>query len=75
MIKTIIKVMLGIFLGILLLYLFIYFGGSDYLEAFGNKTEKAGKELKQYEKSVKDAATTVENTLEKAKDKVKEKMP
>lgn len=75
MIKTMIKIMLGIFLGIILLYLFIYLGGSDYLEAFGNKTEKAGKELKQYEKSAKDAAVIVEKTLERAKDKVKEKMP
>ena len=75
MIKAIIKLVLGISLGIILLYLFIYFGGADYLEAFGKKTEQAGKELKQYEKNVKDAATTVEKSLEKAKDKVKEKIP
>ena len=71
MIKAIIKLVLGI----ILLYLFIYFGGADYLEKFGKKTEQAGKELKQYEKNVKDAATTVEKSLEKAKDKVKEKIP
>ena len=71
MIKAIIKLVLGI----ILLYLFIYFGGADYLEEFGRKTEQAGKELKQYEKNVKDAATTVEKSLEKAKDKVKEKIP
>ena len=75
MIKAIIKLVLGISLGIILLYLFIYFGGADYLEAFGKKTEQAGKELKQYEKNVKDATTTVEKSLEKAKDKVKEKIP
>lgn len=67
-----IKVILGIFLGIFLLYLFIYFGGADYLEVVGKKTEKAGKELKQYEKNVKE---TTDKVLEKAKDKVKEKMP
>ena len=74
MIKAIIKLVLGI----ILLYLFIYFGGADYLEEFGRKTEQAGKELKQYEKDVKDATTTVEKSLkklEKAKDKVKEKIP
>lgn len=67
MIKTIFKVMLGICLGIFLLYLFIYFGGADYLELFGKKTEQAGKELKHYEKNVKDAT---DKALEKAKDEV-----
>ncbi|MBI5048911.1 MAG: hypothetical protein HZB54_08190 [Deltaproteobacteria bacterium] len=75
MIKTMLKVILGIFLGIILLYLFIYFGGADYLQIFGKKTVQAGKELKQYEKNVKDAGGKVEEVLEKAKDKVKEKIP
>lgn len=75
MIKAIIKVFLGIFIGIILLYLFIYFGGADYLEVFGRKTEQAGKGLKRYEKDVKDTAVKVEKALEKAKDEVKEKIP
>ena len=75
MIKTMIKVILGVILGIVSLYLFIYFGGADYLQIFGKKTVQAGKELKQYEKNVKDTGGTVEKVLEKAKDKVKEKMP
>lgn len=75
MIKTIIKLVLGIFLGIVLLYLFIYFGGADYLQTFGKKTEEAGRELKQYEKNVKDTTVKIEKALEGAKDKVKEKMP
>lgn len=75
MIKTIIKLVLGIFLGIVLLYLFICFGGADYLQTFGKKTEEAGRELKQYEKNVKDTTVKIEKALEGAKDKVKEKMP
>lgn len=70
MIKKIFQVFLGILIGILFLYLFIYFGGADYLQAFGKKTEEAGKGLKHYEKDVKE---TTDKMLEKAKDKVKEK--
>ncbi|MBI3753645.1 MAG: hypothetical protein HY266_06335 [Deltaproteobacteria bacterium] len=72
MIKKMFQIILGIVLGIFLLCLFIYFGGADYLQAFGKKTAQAGKELKQYEKTVKD---TADKALEKAKDKMKEKMP
>ncbi|MBI5875766.1 MAG: hypothetical protein HZB81_08015 [Deltaproteobacteria bacterium] len=72
MIKKIFQVFLGILIGIIFLYLFIYFGGAGYLQAFGKKTEEAGKGLKQYEKNVQD---TTDKVLEKAKDKVKEKMP
>ncbi|MBI5328502.1 MAG: hypothetical protein HZB80_09500 [Deltaproteobacteria bacterium] len=75
MIKAILKVVLGILLGIILLYLFIYYGGADYLQIFGKKTAQAGKELKQYEKDVKDAGSKIEEVLEKAKDKVKENIP
>ncbi|HBR15997.1 MAG: hypothetical protein A3G39_09560 [Deltaproteobacteria bacterium RIFCSPLOWO2_12_FULL_43_16] len=75
MIKKTIKITIGIFLGIVLLYLFIYFGGADYLQTFGKKTAEAGKELKQYEQDVKDATVKIEKALEGAKDKVKEKMP
>ncbi len=72
MIKKIFQALIGILIGIIFLYLFIYFGGADYLQTFGKKTEEAGKGLKQYEKNVQD---TTDKVLEKAKDKVKEKMP
>ena len=74
--ETMIKnIILGIFLGILLLYIFIYFGGADRIKVFGKKTVQTGEELKQYEKTVKDATIQIEKKLEKAKDKVKEKIP
>lgn len=72
MIKKAMQITLGIFIGVVLLYLFIYLGGADYLKAFGKKTEQAGEGLKQYEKGVKDVGDKV---LEKAKEKVKERMP
>ncbi len=72
MIKKAMQITLGIFIGVILLYLFIYFGGADYLKAFGKKTEQAGEGLKHYEKGVKDVGDRV---LEKAKEKVKERMP
>ena len=72
MIKKAMQITLGIFVGVVLLYLFIYFGGADYLKTFGKKTEQAGEGLKHYEKGVKDVGDRV---LEKAKEKVKERMP
>ncbi|HLA51159.1 MAG TPA: hypothetical protein VJZ92_02795 [Thermodesulfobacteriota bacterium] len=48
MIKKAMQITLGIFIGVVLLYLFIYFGGADYLKVFGKKTEQAGEGLKQY---------------------------
>lgn len=74
MIKKAIQIILGIFMGIVFLYLFIYFGGADYLAAFGRKTEQAGKELKQYEKDVRNSAGKVEDVFEKAKDEVKDRL-
>lgn len=68
MIKKGIQIILGVFVGVTMLYLFIYFGGADYLKAFGKKTEHAGEELKHYEKGVKE---TGDKMLEKAKEKVK----
>jgi len=75
MIKKMINIIIGMFLGIVLLYLFVHFGGADYLMTFGRKTEQAGEELKQYEKDIKDTTIKFEKMLEKAKDKVKDKVP
>lgn len=69
------KIIIGMFLGIILLYLFIYFGGADYLKIFGKKTEQAGEGLKQYEKNVKDTTKSIKRTIKDAEEKIKERLP
>lgn len=84
------KVILGILLGVVVLAVFLYFGGSKCLRAFGSKTEEAGVKLEKYEKqfrektdeagkTVKETAVsakkTAARTYDKTKEKVKEYMP
>jgi uncharacterized protein YbjQ (UPF0145 family) len=72
------KILLGIILGIIMCVLFLYFGGSEYVKDFGQKTVDVGEELEEYEESFKDAADramdTVEEEGEKARETVEEKI-
>jgi len=69
------RVFLGIVIGILLFFLFLYFGGADYMKDFGRKTEKVGKELKQYEKDIQEGAKKAKDIAEKTGEKLKKHMP
>ncbi len=67
------KLILGIIIGIVLLVLFVYFGGGRYLQQAAKEAEKAGGEIEQYEKKLKESAKKVEHGIEKVKEKIKEK--
>lgn len=82
-----IRLFFGGIAGVVLLGLFFYLGGPKYLTALGAKTEQTGEKLEKYEKEIKDSAKktvktvkkktkaakeTVDETLEKAKDKIDE---
>lgn len=68
-----IKILIGAILGGILLFFFFYFGGPTYLETFGKKTEEAGKNLKQYEKTTRDTAKKVEDKYEDVKKRLEKK--
>lgn len=67
------RFILGIVIGIILLILFVYFGGADYLKTAGKAVEKAGSELEQYEKKIKELTPTIEKGIKEVKERVKEK--
>lgn len=47
------KFIYGVIVGFILAIFFIVFGGGEYVERFGIKTEKAGKEIVKYEDELK----------------------
>ncbi|HXI10018.1 MAG TPA: hypothetical protein VNK06_04365 [Thermodesulfobacteriota bacterium] len=80
-----IRLFFGGVAGVVLLGLFFYLGGPRYLTALGAKTEQTGEKLEKYEKEIKDSAEktvktvkkktraakeTVDETIEKAKEKI-----
>ncbi|MFQ5586123.1 MAG: hypothetical protein ACE5GF_04800 [Thermodesulfobacteriota bacterium] len=69
------RILLGIIIGLCLFFLFLYFGGADYLRDFGSKTEEVGRDLKQYEKGVKESAEKAKKIVEKTGRKLKEHIP
>ena len=60
------KFIYGLIVGFVLAIFFIVFGGGEYVERFGIKTEKAGKEIVKYEDELK-------GKIQSAKDKVGQK--
>ena len=50
------RFLFGLIIGVLALAAFLYFGGPEYLKAFGSKTEQAGTKLEKYEKEIKSTA-------------------
>ncbi|MCP3677573.1 MAG: hypothetical protein GY721_08315 [Deltaproteobacteria bacterium] len=69
------RLFLGIIIGICLFFLFLYFGGADYLREFGSKTEDVGRELKQYERGIKESADRAKEIVEKTGKKIKKHIP
>lgn len=67
-----IKILIGAILGGILLFMFLYFGGPEYLESFGKKAEETGKNLKKYEQKTKDTAKKVEEKYEGIKKKLEQ---
>ncbi len=80
-----IRLFFGGMAGVVLLGLFFYLGGPRYLTVLGAKTEQTGEKLEKYEKEIKHSAEntvktvkkktraakeTVDETIEKAKEKI-----
>ncbi|MEE8575541.1 MAG: hypothetical protein V3T30_09025 [Thermodesulfobacteriota bacterium] len=70
-----IKLGIGLLVGIIAIILFIYFGGGEYLKKFGAETEKAGKEVIEYEKDMKKTVKKVKDTVEDKKKKARKYIP
>ncbi len=69
------RIILGIIIGAVLFYLFVYYGGAEYLQLFGNKTAEVGMELKQYEKRLRDSTKRVREVAGEAGKRLKEHVP
>ena len=61
----------GIIVGFILAIFFIVFGGGKYLERFGVETEKAGKEIVEYEEELKDKIERAKSSVSSKTDEIK----
>ena len=69
------RLFFGIIIGICLFFLFLYFGGADYLKDFGTMTEGVGRDLKQYERGIRNSADKAKEIFEKTGKKLKNNIP
>jgi len=69
------RLFFGIIVGFFLFFLFLYFGGADYLKDFGRKTENLGRDLKQYERGIRESADMAKDLVEKTGKKLKKHIP
>ena len=67
------RFLFGLIIGVLALAAFLYFGGPEYLKAFGSKTEQAGTKLEKYEKEIKSTAKEAKEVFGDTAETVKEK--
>jgi len=66
------KFIYGIIIGFILAIFFIVFGGGKYVERFGIKTERAGQEIVEYEKELKEKIESARRKVGKKTGELKE---
>jgi hypothetical protein len=66
------KFIYGVIVGFILAIFFIVFGGGQYLEKFGVKTEKAGQDIVEYEEELKDKISRAKKKVGKKTKDIKE---
>ena len=66
------KFIYGIIIGFILAIFFIVFGGGKYLERFGVETEKAGREIVEYEEELKEKIERAKKKVGTKTDEIKE---